>query len=179
MIAKATPTPAGVPGWARQAVPWVVMVLAGLAGAWLALAVAGTTRAEVGPLGVEAGITPAWGGETVVEVDPVGTLVVDTHDAPLQVRVAVKAVDVDGVQDIVANPTSLSGLDERVVEDLQGALVKAAVRSGVVAVVGAVVVGGLLLRSWQRGLIAGAVALGAVLMCLRSGRADVRPGSDP
>ena len=162
MIAKATPTPAGVPGWVRQAVPWVVTVLAGLAGAWLALAVAGTSRAEVGPLGVEAGITPAWGGETVVEVDPVGTLVVDTHDAPLQVRVAVRTVDVAGVQDIVANPTSLSGLDERVVDDLQGALVKAAVRSGVVAVVGAVIVGGLLLRSWQRGLIAGAVALAAV-----------------
>jgi predicted MPP superfamily phosphohydrolase len=162
VIARATPPLAGVPGWVRQAAPWVVTVLAGLAGAWLALAVAGTTRAEVGPLGIEAGITPAWGGETVVEVDPVGTLVVDTHDAPLQVRVGVRTVDVERVQDIVANPTSLSDLDERVVEDLQDALVKAAVRSGVVALVGAVVVGGLLLRSWQRGLIAGAVALAAV-----------------
>jgi Icc-related predicted phosphoesterase len=162
VIARAKPTLAGVPGWVRQATPWVLTVLAGLAGAWLALAVAGTTRAEVGPLGVEAGITPAWSGETVVEVDPVGTLVIDTHDAPLQVRVSVRTVDVERVQDIVANPSSLSGLDERVVDDLQGALLKAAVRSGIVAVVGAVLVGGLLLRSWQRGLLAGAVALGAV-----------------
>jgi hypothetical protein len=97
VIAKAKPTLAGAPGWVRQATPWVLTVLAGLAGAWLALAVAGTTRAEVGPLGVEAGITPAWGGETVVEMDPVGTLVVDTHDAPLQVRVGVRTVDVERV----------------------------------------------------------------------------------
>jgi predicted MPP superfamily phosphohydrolase len=162
VIAKATPTPAGVPGWVRSAAPWVVTVLAGLAGAWLALTVAGTTRAEIGPLGVDAGITPAWGGETVVQVDPVGTLVVDTHDSPLQVRVGIRTVDVERVQDIVADPTSLSGLDERLVDDLQGALTKAAVRSGVVAVVGAMVAGGLLLRSWKRGLAAGGVALGAV-----------------
>ena len=120
MIARAKPTLAGAPGWVRQATPWVLTALAGLVGAWLALAVAGNSG-RVGPLGVEAGITPAWGGETVVEVDPVGTLVVDTHDAPLQVRVAVRTVDVERVQDIVANPSSLSGLDERVVHDLQDA----------------------------------------------------------
>jgi predicted phosphodiesterase len=143
-------------------VPWLATVVAGLAGAWLGLLVAGTTEAAVGPLGVDARISPAWGGETVVEVDPIGTLVVDTHNAPVRVRVAVRTVDVGRVQTLVASPAELAALDERLVADLRDVLTKAAVRAGFVAVAGAVIVAGLLLRSVRRGLIAGAVAVGAV-----------------
>jgi predicted MPP superfamily phosphohydrolase len=143
-------------------VPWLATVVAGLVGAWLGLLVAGTTQAAVGPLGVDAAITPAWGGETVVEIDPIGTLVVDTHNSPLRVRVAVRTVDVGGVQTIVASPAELAALDDRLVSDLRDVLMKAAVRAGFVAVAGAIVVAGLLLRSVRRGLIAGAVAVVAV-----------------
>ena len=142
--------------------PWLATVVAGLVGAWLGLLVAGTTEAAVGPLGVDAAISPAWGGETVVEVDPIGTLVVDTHNSPLRVHVAVRTVDIGGVQTIVASPAELAALDERLVSDLRDVLMKAAVRAGFVAVAGAIIVAGLLLRSVRRGLIAGAVAVGAV-----------------
>jgi predicted MPP superfamily phosphohydrolase len=165
VIAASTPaTPAvpRLPSWVRRAAPWVATMLAALFGAWLALLVAGTTHAAVGPFGVDAAITPAWGGDTVIEVDPIGTLVLDTHNAPLQVDVAVRAVDVERVRELVDDPASLSGIDERVVGDLQDVLVGAAVRSAVVAVIGALVVGGLVLRSWRRALVAAAVAGGAV-----------------
>jgi predicted MPP superfamily phosphohydrolase len=147
---------------ARRAIPWVATVVAGLAGAWLGLLVAGTTQAAVGPLGVDAAIAPAWGGETVVEVDPIGTLVVNTHNAPVRVHVAVRTVDLGGVQTIVASPAELAALDERLVADLRDVLTKAAVRAGLVAIGGAVIVAGLLLRSVRRALIAGAVAVVAV-----------------
>jgi predicted MPP superfamily phosphohydrolase len=148
--------------WAQRAMPWVATVVAGLIGAWLGLLIAGTTQAAVGPLGVDAAITPAWGGETVVEVDPVGTLVVDTHNAPVRVKVDVRTVDISGVQTIVASPAEIAALDERLVADLRDVLTKAAIRAGFVAVVGAMIVAGLLLRSVRRGLIAGAVAFVAV-----------------
>jgi predicted phosphodiesterase len=162
VIAPATPALPWLPAWARRAAPWATIVVAGLFGAWLALVVAGTTQADVGPLGVDAEVAPAWGGQTVIEVNPVGTLVVDTHDAPLQMRIAVRAVDLDGVREIVADPTSLSSLDEELVDDLQDVLVRAAIRAALVAIAGALVVGGLVLRSWRRGLLSGAVAIGAV-----------------
>jgi predicted MPP superfamily phosphohydrolase len=164
IAASTPPTPAvpWLPRWVRQAAPWVANVVAALLGAWLALAVAGTTHAAVGPLGVDAAIKPAWGGETVVEVDPIGTLVLDTHNAPLEVGVTVRAVDVERVRELVDNPASLSVIDERIVADLQDVLLRAAIRAAVVAVVGALVVGGLLLRSWRRALVAAAVAAGVV-----------------
>ncbi|HEX2361982.1 MAG TPA: metallophosphoesterase [Jiangellaceae bacterium] len=148
--------------WSRRALPTLAMVLAGLVGAWLGLLVAGTTEATVGPLGVDAAITPAWGGETVVEVDPIGTLVIDSHNAPLRVHVAVRTVDIAGVRTIVASPAELAALDDRLVADLRDVLRKAAARAGLVAIAGAVIVGGLLLRSVRRGLIAGAIAAASV-----------------
>ena len=157
-----TPTAPWLPRWARRAAPWLATVVAALLGAWLALVVAGTTHAAVGPLGVDAAIKPAWGGETVVEVDPIGTLVLDTHNAPLEVGVTVRAVDVERVRELVDNPSSLSGIDERIVADLQDVLLRAAIRAAIVAVVGALVVGAVLLRSWRRALLAAAVASGVL-----------------
>ncbi|HET6919475.1 MAG TPA: metallophosphoesterase [Jiangellaceae bacterium] len=161
-MATSPAPPSSWTSWSRRAVPWLATVVAGLAGAWLGLLVAGTTEAAVGPLGVDAAITPAWGGETVIEVDPIGTLVVDTHNSPLRVRVAVRTLDVGGVETIVASPAELAALDERLVADFRDVLVRAAVRAGFVAVAGAIVVAGLLFRSVRRGLIAGAVAVVAV-----------------
>lgn len=163
----ASETAKGPPGprsadWLRKAGPWVAAVLAGLFGAWIALHIAGTTHTQIGPLNVDAQITPAWTGETVVQIDPLGTLVFDTHASPMRVTLSIRAIDVDAVQRIVAEPASLSTLESQLTRDLDGALTGAAVRAGLVAVVGALLAGGLVLRSWRRALLSGAVAVGAV-----------------
>jgi predicted phosphodiesterase len=150
------------PAWTRKVAPWVATVLAGLFGAWIALNVAGTTQTQIGPLNVDADIAPAWTGETTVRVDPLGTLVFDTHTAPLQVTLSLRAVDVDAVQRIVEHPTALNALEAQLVDDLDDALTKAAIRAAVVAIIGAVIAGGLVLRSWRRALLSGAVALTAI-----------------
>ncbi len=146
----------------RKVAPWVAMVLAGLAGAWLALLVAGTTHSSVGPLEVDVDVAPSWKGQTVVQVDPLGTLEFDTHTAPVQVDLAVRAIDINAVQHIVSNPAALDNLEQQLVGDLTDALTAATARSALVAVVGAVIAGGLVLRSLRRALLAGAVAISAV-----------------
>ncbi|HSJ61287.1 MAG TPA: hypothetical protein VK895_08645, partial [Jiangellaceae bacterium] len=151
-----------IPNWLRVVAPWFVTVLAGLFGAWLALNVAGTTHTALGPLAIDAEISPSWRGDTVLQVDPLGTLEFDTHTAPLRVTVSLRSVDVEAVQRIVENPAALQSIESQLVEDLNSALLRAAIRAGVVAVVGAVIAGGLVLRSWRRALLAGAVALAAV-----------------
>lgn len=151
-----------LPAWTRRVAPWAAAVLAGLFGAWIALNVAGTTQTQIGPLNVDAEIAPSWTGETTVQVDPLGTLVFDTHTAPLQVTLSLRAVDVDAVQLIVEHPTALDALEAQLVDDLDDALTKAAIRAAVVAIIGAVIAGGLVLRSWRRALLSGAVALTAI-----------------
>lgn len=151
-----------IPSWLRAMAPWIATVLAGLFGAWLALNVAGTTHTALGPLAIDAEISPAWQGHTVLQVDPLGTLEFDTHTAPLRVTVSLRSVDVQAVQRIVENPAALNSIEGQLVEDLNSALWRAAIRAGIVAVIGAVIAGGLVLRSWRRALLAGAVAVAAV-----------------
>ncbi|WP_207782386.1 metallophosphoesterase family protein [Phytoactinopolyspora limicola] len=139
----------------------LVFATLGLAftGAWLALAIAGTSQGLVGPLVVDASIQPSLEGESVIRVDPLGTLVVDSHRAPISMHVSVRAVDEAGIQNIVDDPSSLVELDDRLVADLRAVIVDAGIRGAVVGVLGAALAAGLVLRSVRRALLAGAVAL--------------------
>ncbi len=150
------------PKWLRVAAPWIATVLAGLFGAWLALSVAGTTHTTLGPMSIDAQISPSFEGNTVLEVNPLGTLEFDTHTAPLRITVSLQSLDLQSVRQIVENPAALSSIESQLVNDLNSALLRAAIRAGVVAVIGALIAGGLVLRSWRRALLAGAVALSAV-----------------
>lgn len=138
-------------------------IVVALAGAWLALIVAGTTHAFVGPLSVDAEIRPALDGASIVEVDPIGTLQLNTHAAPITLHVAVRSVDVDGVRELVDNPTALTQIDDRIVADLQGVLVKTAVRAAVTAVIGAALAAALMMRTVRHTLLAAGVAVVAVV----------------
>lgn len=156
--AEATPAP-----WWRRYAPAAATAALAILGAWLALIVAGTTTSLVGPLKVEAAFHPSFASDSVIEVDPIGTLELDTHRAPVTLHVTVRSFDVEGVRDIVSDPTALSGLDESIEDDLQGVLVRAAIRAAVVAVLGGALAAGLMLRSVRRGLLGAATALVAVI----------------
>jgi predicted phosphodiesterase len=151
-----------VAAWWSRAIPWLAVVLAGLFGAWAGVAIAGTTNTHLGPLAVDAEISPSWTGETVLRVDPIGELIFDTHTAPVRVTVDVRSVDPQAFEQIVANPAALNALEGQLINDLDTALRQAALRTALAAVIGAIVIGGLALRSVRRALLAGAVALAAV-----------------
>lgn len=138
-------------------------VVAGLFGAWLGVAIAGTTSTSLGPLSIDAAISPSFNGQTVLELDPLGTLIFDTHRAPLELTVDVRSVEPAALEQIMADPTSLNGLEEQLQRDLDHALRVAAIRTLVVAIIGAVVIGGLVFRTVRRALLAGAVALGTLV----------------
>ncbi len=152
-----------VPDATRRHLRIAATVVAALAGSWLALAVAGTTHVFVGPLAVDASVRPAFTGESVVEIDPIGTLVLDTHQAPVTFHVAVRSVDVQGVRDIVDDPASLATLDEQIAEDVEDVLIRAAVRAAAVAVIGALIAVAVVMRTVRAAVIGLATAVVAVV----------------
>ncbi|HEY9409096.1 MAG TPA: metallophosphoesterase [Jiangellaceae bacterium] len=149
--------------WLRRHWRALATVLIALAGAWLALVAAGTTQGFVGPLAVDASVRPSVNGESIIEVDPIGTLVLDTHRGPIALHVAVRSVDVDGVRELVDDPSSLTTIDDQIVGDLRGVLIEAAVRAAALAVIGAALASGLLMRSVRYALLGAATAVVAVV----------------
>lgn len=151
------------PRWLVKHARTIVVVPLALAGAWFAIVAFGTTHGFVGPLTVDATIHPSFSGDSIVQIDPVGTLVLDTHDSPVSLQVNVRSVDTDGVNQIMNDPDALTNLDERLVVDINQLLLESAIRTAAVALIGAVIAASLVLRTVRHSLLAlatGVVSVG-------------------
>ena len=150
------------PRWARLGRGLLVTVVA-LVGGWLGLLVGGRTHADVGPLEVGLSITPSFTGDTVLNIPPLGTITVDSHDGPLRLNATVEGINVTDAREIFDDPRVLEGLEGRIIADLRRGVTVLVVRGVAVGVIGALAFGLLALRPRRRGLAAGATALGVMV----------------
>src|SRR5699024_12266267 len=68
---------------------WGCVVVAGLLGGWLGLALAGQVVTPIGPADVTFSLSPQLNGETVVDVAPLGPLAFEPHAGPLRGEAAI------------------------------------------------------------------------------------------
>ena len=132
---------------------WVAFVLGGVV---LALWVAGSVRAPIGPFDTTVRVWPSASGLTVVRLAPLGSIELDTHDAPLALEVRVDELRLDEAERIADDPDVLASVEDDIAADARRALRSVALRSLVVAVVGGIV--GALIASFRlRSAVAGGV----------------------
>lgn len=141
----------------------VIVALVALAGTWLGLLLGGRVTQDVGPVQTTMAVRPSLVGDTRVDVAPLGALSLDSHDGPAQLAVSVRQLDADKTRGIVNDPGSLEGLDERVVDDVRGGLVRLAIVAAVAGVGGALVAGAVVLRRLRPTLAAGGLALALIV----------------
>lgn len=134
----------------------------GVVGGWLGITVAGAVRHEIGPLNTTMRLEPAWEGGTVVEIPPLGELVLATHRGPLGLRATLDGLDAGEARLLVAEPDRIATLKPQAVEDLRWALTMAAVQAGAATTLGALALGGLATRRVSGALLAGGTGLVAV-----------------
>lgn len=138
-------------------------VVLGLVGGWLGLVLGGTVHKEVGPLATSMRVTPAWGGDTTVDIPPLGQLVLDTHDGPLGLHARLVGVDVEEARAIMDDPEQLAGMRDQAEGDIRWELEMAALRSMLAAVVGGAALSLLATRRVRHALVAGSSAGVAML----------------
>ena len=108
-----------------------------LIGATLALLVAGSVQAEVGPFDTTVSARPGLTGYTTVRLAPLGSIQLDTHDAPIGLELRVDELRLDEAERIAGDPTVLASLEDEIAADARRALLLLAFRGALVAVVGA------------------------------------------
>jgi hypothetical protein len=147
---------------------WYLLSIAATAvvGAVIALLVAGFVRAPIGPFDTTLSARPALHGDTVVHLAPLGTLNIDTHDAPLTLEIGIDELRPQAAERIARNPAALQGVEDSLAADSRMALWSLARKALFVAVVGGIL--GALARSARLragfvGAVIGAVAAAAVL----------------
>ena len=133
---------------------WLLVLAVGLVGAWLGILAAGTSSVAVGPVDTTMVVRPSFVGDSVIEVPPLGTLSIDSHDGPLALGVKVEGLNLERARAIVADPSSLTGIEDRVVDGVREGIVWAAGRGFVVGVLGAAILSAAVFRQPRRVIVA-------------------------
>jgi predicted phosphodiesterase len=146
--------------WARWG-PRLRVAAFAMAGAIVVLFLAGRVPAKVGPFETTVAVRPSLTGETLVHLAPLGTISLDTHDAPVRLDLRVEELGLDEAERIAANPALVDRLGDDLADEVRDALVRLAIRCVVLALVGGLL-GALVARAHWRSALAG-VAAGALL----------------
>ncbi len=147
----------------RRTLRFAGVVLVALIGAWLGLLIGGRTTQPVGPVETRMTAQLAWSGNTDVRAGPLGTLLLDTHDAPLRITVSVEGIKLSDAQALVDDPAQLQGLQAWVTHDLKAAIRQLIIRSVVSALLGALVLAVVVYRRAARRIaFVGVTAVGLV-----------------
>ncbi|MBR8744385.1 metallophosphoesterase [Nocardiopsis sp. MG754419] len=131
---------------------WSCVVVAGLLGGWLGLALGGQVVTPIGPADVTFSLSPQWHGETVVNVAPLGQLAFDTHAAPLRIEAAITEIRSSAAQEMFTDPQAIDRMAAGIGADLTSGVTALVLRSLLVAALGAALMGLLLFRNAWRAL---------------------------
>lgn len=137
-------------------------IAVGVLGAVLGMLIAGSVTTGVGPFQADMSLRPALSGSTTVAVPPLGELQLDTHSGPVRLRVRIDQLRGDAARAIVADPEQLRGLGAEVNQDLRNGLQSLIVRTVLVTVLGAALLGLLVFRRWRATLAAAGAGLAAL-----------------
>jgi predicted phosphodiesterase len=165
----------------RHRGPGLRRALFALAGAGLAVVLFGRVPAKVGPFETTMSARPSLTGHTVVQLAPLGTIDLDTHDWPLAIHLRVDQIGVADAERIAGNPAVIDRLGDRAADDVRSALMGLVLRCALVALAGGIAGALAASLSW-RSVGVGAVVAGALVVALGSGAAatfDERAVSEP
>ena len=137
------------------------VVLAGLAGGWLGLALGGSALTPIGPADVSLSVSPSWRGETVVDVAPLGTLQFDTHTAPLRFEASITEIRLAAAEEMFSDPEAIDRMARGIGAKVRDGVIRLFAQSAAAAVLGAALVGLVLFRDWRRAALSAGTALAA------------------
>lgn len=151
------------PAWR---LPAKTVVLA-VAGALVGIALGARVGVQVGPFDCTAVARPSLSSSTTLHLAPLGSIRLDTHDAPIAVELRMDELRQEDAERFAADPGLLEGIEDELAADAREALERLALTATVAALVGAVL-GGLAARlHWRTGALG--LAVGAVVAASLAG----------
>ncbi|CAM3748667.1 metallophosphoesterase family protein [Nocardiopsis rhodophaea] len=143
-------------GWANRlrrglAARIAAVVVVGLLGGWLGLALGGQVMTPIGPADVNLSVSPGR-AETVLNVAPLGKLAFDTHDAPLRFEAAITEIRPAAAHELFRNPDAIDRMADTIGAEVQHGVLLLFARAVAAAVLGAAITSLVLFRNWRRAL---------------------------
>ena len=133
----------------------LVTLFGTLLGVWLA----GSTTQDIGPFRAQLSLTPSLYGDTSVEIPPLGSLEMDTHDGPLHLGIRLETLD-EGRTRALARSGKLDEASADAVDQLSHGVRRLGMQTAGGGVLGGMAFAALVFRSRRETAVAGFTALG-------------------
>jgi predicted phosphodiesterase len=163
--------------WVRRTTLAAAVALVGVGGVVVGTLLFAQTRLDVGPFRAEMSITPSVHGGTEVDIPPLGSLHLDSHDGPIHLKVDLGSLDQARTERLIDDPTAISSAGQHAVDDVTAGVLRLALRALGAAVATALVLSALIFRRVRRVAAAGATALVVTAGSLGLAAGTARPGS--
>lgn len=149
----------------RRRASWARVLVLAAVGTTVGLWVAARAPVAIGPFDATLWVRPSLSGDTLVRLGPLGTIRVDTHDAPVAIEARVDELRVEAARTIVSNPSVLGTLESELAADARSAvwvLARRALLAGVVGGLAGAAAARLSWRALAAGAAVGGLSCGAV-----------------
>src|SRR4051812_7286109 len=121
-----------------------------LAGIWIGLLVGGHTRQDVGPFSAEFTLSVSPSGGTDVQIPPLGSLELNSHDGPAHLSVRLDQLDQQRAVAVARDRDGLQAASAQAVKDAQVGVRHLIIKSVAAALLGVLILSGLVFRNWRR-----------------------------
>jgi predicted MPP superfamily phosphohydrolase len=153
------------------------VALVSIAGVVIGTMLLAHAQLNVGPFRAEMSITPSFAGGTEVDIPPLGSLHLDSHDGPIHLNVNLGSLDQSRTEALIDDPTAISSAGQNAVEDVRTGVIRLGVRTLGIAVLSALVLATVIFRNVRRVAVAGVTALVVTGGSLGLAAGTLRPGS--
>jgi predicted phosphodiesterase len=155
----------------------LALIVVSLAGVGIALRLDGHVQQDVGPFSATFGVQPSLAGGTDVQIPPLGSLSVASHDGPAHMSLRLDSLDQGRATSLVTEPNGVQIASDSAVPDVEAGVTRLALQSTGVAMLGAMLLGALVFRRSSRIAICGGIALATIAASGGIAFATFRPAS--
>jgi predicted phosphodiesterase len=163
--------------WARRLSVWAAVVAVSLTGVVVGTMLFAQSEIAVGPFRADMSISPSIQGGTEVQIPPLGSLHLDSHDGPIHLKVDLGSLDQERTEALIDDPTAISAAGQSAVDDVTKGVLQLGLRALGAAIVCALILSALIFRNVRRVAASGVLALVVTGGSLGLAAGTIRPDS--
>src|SRR5512142_2956568 len=105
--------------WTRRARTAAMVGLVSIGGVVIGTMLFAHANLDVGPFRAEMSITPSFQGSTEIDIPPLGSLHLRSHDGPIHLKVNLGSLDQSRTEALIDRPGAISAAGESAVDDVR------------------------------------------------------------